>query len=108
MTDLVDRARAWMEADPDPAAREELQAVIDSGDEAELSERMDGTLQFGTAGIRGEVAAGSNRMNRAVVIRTTRGLVDYLLDRHDHVPPEEPVVVGCWPLLDSASATSPR
>ena len=94
MTDLVDRARAWMEADPDPAAREELQAVIDSGDEAELSERMDGTLQFGTAGIRGEVAAGSNRMNRAVVIRTTRGLVDYLLDRHDHVPPEEPVVVG--------------
>ncbi len=94
MSDLVERARAWIAADPDPATREELQAVIDAGDDAELSERMNGTLQFGTAGIRGEVAAGSNRMNRAVVIRTTRGLVDYLLDQHGEVPPEEPVVVG--------------
>ena len=94
MSELIDRARAWIEADPDPAARAELLAVIESGDEAELSERMNGTLEFGTAGIRGEVSAGSNRMNRAVVIRTTRGLVDYLLDQHNHIPPEEPVVVG--------------
>lgn len=94
MSDLMQRARAWIEADPDPATREELESVIASGDDKELSERMNGTLEFGTAGIRGEVAAGSNRMNRAVVIRTTRGVVDHLLELHDHVPPEEPVVVG--------------
>lgn len=40
---------------------------------------MDGELSFGTAGIRGEVAGGPNRMNRAVVIRTTRGLADHLI-----------------------------
>ena len=54
---------------------------------------MDGTLAFGTAGLRGVVAAGSNRMNRATVIRTTRGLAGYLLDRH-RGPPDGPVVVG--------------
>ena len=41
---------------------------------------MGGTLTFGTAGIRGEVGPGSNRMNRAVVIKTTRGLADYLIE----------------------------
>ena len=60
---------------------------------AELAERMDGTLTFGTAGIRGAVEAGSNRMNRASVIRTTRGLVDFLIERHSGDPPG-PVVVG--------------
>lgn len=59
----------------------------------ELAERMDGTLAFGTAGIRGVVEAGSNRMNRASVIRTTKGLADFLIERHSGVPPG-PVVVG--------------
>ena len=59
----------------------------------ELAERMDGTLTFGTAGIRGVVEAGSNRMNRASVIRTTRGLADFLAERHSGARPG-PVVVG--------------
>jgi len=82
---------AWIAADPDPAARAELQALLDAGDEAALADRMGGTLAFGTAGIRGVVEAGSNRMNRAVVIRTTRGLADYLLATR---PGSGPVVVG--------------
>ncbi|HSG79969.1 MAG TPA: phospho-sugar mutase, partial [Acidimicrobiia bacterium] len=67
-------------ADPDPVTRAELEALLASGDETELLERMAGVLEFGTAGIRGAVGAGSNRMNRAVVIRTTRGLADFLAD----------------------------
>lgn len=88
MTDLLDRARAWIEADPDPETRRELEEVIDSGDTAELRSRMDTVLTFGTAGIRGVVGAGSGRMNRALVIKTTYGLAKYLgvTDR--------PVVVG--------------
>ena len=79
---IVDSARAWIAADPDPVTRAELQALIDAGDEAVLRRRMV-PLDFGTAGIRGEVGAGSGRMNRAVVIRTTRGLADHLVGRGD-------------------------
>ena len=93
MNDLLERTRAWISADPDPSTRDELESLVESGQMAELAERMDGTLRFGTAGIRGAVEAGSNRMNRASVIRTTRGLVDFLLKRHSGNLPG-PVVVG--------------
>jgi phosphomannomutase len=78
MPDLIERARAWIADDPDPVTRAELEALIESGDPGELESRMDTVLEFGTAGIRGEVGAGPGRMNRAVVIRTTYGLCEYL------------------------------
>ncbi len=76
---LLDAARAWIAGDPDPDTRAELQALVDAGDEAEVRARVDGRLEFGTAGLRGVMAAGPLAMNRAVVIRTTRGLADHLL-----------------------------
>jgi len=78
VSELQTRTKEWIEGDPDPRTRADLTALLSSGDPDELAERMDGTLEFGTAGIRGVVEAGSNRMNRAVVIRTTAGLVAYL------------------------------
>ena len=74
----VERAREWMDQDPDPETRADLLALIDAGNETELAERMHAPLEFGTAGLRGVVGAGINRMNRAVVIRATRGLADRL------------------------------
>ncbi|HEX6230478.1 MAG TPA: phospho-sugar mutase [Actinomycetota bacterium] len=91
--DPIAMARDWVAGDPDPATRAELQALIDAEDRDELAERMAGGLRFGTAGMRGPVGAGSNRMNRAVVIRATRGLADVLLSRHGG-PLPTPVVVG--------------
>jgi phosphomannomutase len=88
---LNQRAREWIAGDLDPETRAELQAIVDSGDIDELEERMGASLEFGTAGIRGAVAAGSNRMNRAVVIKTTKGLADYLGETRDEIAP---VVVG--------------
>ncbi|MBZ3907610.1 phospho-sugar mutase [Streptomyces griseiscabiei] len=76
--DLIARAKAWLAEDPDPETRDELGRLIDAADTAELTTRFSGTLQFGTAGLRGELGAGPMRMNRSVVIRAAAGLAAYL------------------------------
>ncbi|MDH6586890.1 phosphomannomutase [Streptomyces sp. SAI-133] len=76
--DLTARATTWLAEDPDPDTRDELARLIEAGDVTELTARFSGTLQFGTAGLRGELGAGPMRMNRAVVIRAAAGLAAYL------------------------------
>ncbi|HUG75263.1 MAG TPA: 5-formyltetrahydrofolate cyclo-ligase [Acidimicrobiia bacterium] len=78
---VVEAARAWIAGDPDPVTRGLLQDLIDRRDAETLRAVMGTPLRFGTAGIRGEVGPGSSRMNRATVIRVTRGIVDYLAER---------------------------
>jgi phosphomannomutase len=77
-SELGRRAEAWIAGDPDPATRAELGAVLARADAEELAERLS-VLAFGTAGMRGLLGAGPGRMNRAVVIRTTYGLVRHLV-----------------------------
>ncbi|WP_033311349.1 phospho-sugar mutase [Streptomyces iakyrus] len=76
--ELIAQAQAWLTEDPDPETRTELARLIDAEDHTELAARFSGTLQFGTAGLRGELGAGPMRMNRSVVIRAAAGLAAYL------------------------------
>lgn len=83
---LVHIARAWRDAEPDDDISTELTDLIDAaaartdGAVDELATRFAGRLQFGTAGLRAEVAAGSMRMNRLVVRQAAAGLGRWLLD----------------------------
>ena len=97
---------AWIEDDPDARDQAELRGLMDQagtgpGGEAalaELRDRFAGRLEFGTAGLRGVIAAGPSRMNRAVVRAATAAVAGWLLDAGVHGAGEThgvSVVVGC-------------
>ena len=99
---VLETARAWLAQDPDGETRAELRELIaaaESGDEAaeaDLADRFSARLAFGTAGLRGELGAGSNRMNRVLVAQAAAGLAAYVRER-----------TGMPPLAaESASETS--
>ncbi|MDY2669886.1 phospho-sugar mutase [Schaalia hyovaginalis] len=95
---LLATAREWAAHDPDGQTSSALLASVEAasaGDEsalAELRAAMNGPLEFGTAGLRGEIGPGESRMNLAVVIRATAGLAAYLKTQTEREPR---VVIGC-------------
>ncbi|MCM3780230.1 phospho-sugar mutase [Microbacterium hydrocarbonoxydans] len=94
----LEQARAWLRQDPDHETRDELAGVITraaSGDEAalaDLDDRFGSRLAFGTAGLRGALGAGSNRMNRVLVAQAAAGFASYLRERAHGATPT--VVIG--------------
>ena len=86
-TSLLATAEAWLAQDPDDETRAELADLVerarvsDDVAVAELHDRFDTRLQFGTAGLRGRIEAGSNRMNRVLVSQAAAGLAAYLLEQ---------------------------
>ena len=96
---LVDAAMAWMAQDPDPETRDELAALLRHvgaslpGAADDLRSRFGSRLAFGTAGLRGELAAGPNRMNRVLVSQAAAGLAAFLLERA-HPDTRPSIVIG--------------
>jgi phosphomannomutase len=111
---LRSRAEAWIREDPDPGDRAELGALLaacERGAEpgrialAELTDRFTGRLEFGTAGLRGQVGAGPNRMNRAVVRVATAALAGWL---HEHrLPASRPPGASGEAGADRTAGASP-
>ena len=80
---IAAQVELWQEKCNDPALAEELKALTAAGDQDELFDRFYRTLEFGTAGIRGTLGVGTNRMNVYVVAQATQGLADYLTSHFD-------------------------
>jgi phosphomannomutase len=120
---LARRVAVWIEDDPDAQTSAELSELLATASlpltdvgahrdgsartpreeslvqdvtaaRTDLADRFAGPLQFGTAGLRGELGGGPHRMNRAVVVRAASGLADYLLGELDGLTPPPRVVVG--------------
>jgi len=87
---LVQQARSWIAQDPDAETVSELENLINSADEAGLAERFGQRIGFGTAGLRGLLGAGPNRMNRVLVSQAAAGIAKYLKDNFD----DPSVVIG--------------
>jgi phosphomannomutase len=97
---LLGAARAWRDEDPDPETRAELDALVTDAEAGStdaldaLHSRFDTRLEFGTAGLRGALAAGPNRMNRVLVAQAAAGFAAFLLARAGDGHPTPSVVIG--------------
>ncbi|QLB39740.1 phospho-sugar mutase [Mannheimia pernigra] len=88
-------AQNWLEQDPDLETRAELEQLIqaaqsDEKAKEELEARFCGRLQFGTAGLRGKLQAGSQGMNRVLVAQAAGGLAEFIKG-YDNAPS---IVIG--------------
>ncbi|MGY5537475.1 phospho-sugar mutase [Vibrio brasiliensis] len=90
---MMEQVTRWLEKDPDPRTREELQQLIDQQALTDLEDRFRQRLEFGTAGLRGKVGCGPNRMNRLVIQETASGLGQYLIQQVENAKTRG-VVIG--------------
>ncbi len=88
-TDILIRAQAWMATDPDPTTRAATAAML--GDPDVLRDHFSTQLKFGTAGMRGPLGPGPNRMNRALVQRVTAGVATHIIEV---LGCDRPVIIG--------------
>ena len=87
---LIQQARNWIDQDPDAETVAELEKLISGSDEAGLADRFGQRIGFGTAGLRGLLGAGPNRMNRVLVAQAAAGISKYLKENFD----DPSVVIG--------------
>ena len=90
LENLIQKARNWIQQDPDPETVAELEKLITESNEAGLAERFGQRIGFGTAGLRGLLGAGPNRMNRVLVAQAAAGISKYLKENFD----DPSIVIG--------------
>jgi len=75
---LQQKVDEWLQQDPYQPTRQEIEQLVQAGDEQELSKRLLSRIAFGTAGLRSRMAAGFSCMNALIILQTTQGLTKYL------------------------------
>ena len=75
-----DTAQQWLAQCGDTELKEQLESLLETGTEEEIADAFFQDLSFGTAGLRGIIGPGTNRMNIYTVRRATQGLADYIND----------------------------
>lgn len=78
MVDVHELLNTWLANVTDEELLAELKAMQEAGDEDAITDAFFQDLAFGTAGLRGTIGAGTNRMNIYTVGRATQGFADYL------------------------------
>ena len=81
--DILKQYRLWIE-NADSKTCQELNSI--RGDNAEIEDRFYKDIEFGTAGMRGVMGAGTNRINKYTVKRASRGLADWIIWKGDENP----------------------
>ncbi|MBQ0015352.1 MAG: phospho-sugar mutase, partial [Oscillospiraceae bacterium] len=76
MENYVELYNLWLQKCDDPTLKAELEAI--NGKDDEILDRFYKKMEFGTAGLRGVLGAGTNRMNIYTVNQATQGIADYL------------------------------
>lgn len=82
----------WCDRVSDPVLKAELDEMNQSGDEACIEDAFYQTLEFGTAGLRGVLGAGTNRMNIYTVGQATQGIANYIMQ----LPSSDNTVAICY------------
>jgi len=95
-SELLSQVQSWLAQDPDPVTRAQLtQLAANASNDVdalgELEDAFSAPLEFGTAGLRGALGPGPNRMNRVTVLQAAAGLAKYLLANGEV---GQPVVIG--------------
>ncbi|MBE6361902.1 MAG: phospho-sugar mutase [Treponema bryantii] len=78
-SEILKRAKEYIEAEKDQRFSNEIKELIEKEDYAELEDRFYQTLEFGTGGLRGIMGGGTNRMNTLEINMATQGLANYVL-----------------------------
>ncbi len=89
---IQDRVNEWLTEDYDEQTRSQIQALVDSDDQKELTERFYKNLDFGTGGLRGIIGAGTNRINIYTIAKVTQGLAQYILKQDPSAPGKGAVI----------------
>ena len=76
---VQDRINSWLNGSYDEETKKEIKALLDAGNEKELTDAFYRDLEFGTGGLRGIMGVGTNRMNKYTVGVATQGLANYIL-----------------------------